>query len=335
MDKIRFAIVGSGWRSLFYVRLSQIFPQDFELLGMLCRTEEKALSISREYSIRTFLDEKELFSLKPDFVVSAVNKTSMAEVTLHLLSSGQTVVCETPAALNEEDLDSLWTAHLNGGRLFVAEQYPFFPDMKALIENLDENIIGQRYSLYISRAHEYHAFSLMRAFLDIDSSEQFSIRASSATFPIVRTKDRYKTYTDGSFKDVVRTNAEIVFDNGKTCLYDFEGEQYHSSIRGYSIRVGGDRGEYRDGKFTYLDSENKASEKPLVPYECSINEDEWAISCLLKKIGGLLKFNRASEEEKNMLSSALQDAYSAILLRKAVESPEILHSQKKRWNKNA
>ena len=42
MAKLRFVVVGSGWRSLFYWRIAQALPERFELCAMLCRTEEKA-----------------------------------------------------------------------------------------------------------------------------------------------------------------------------------------------------------------------------------------------------------------------------------------------------
>lgn len=332
MDKIRFAIVGSGWRSLFYVRIAKSYPELFDLAGMLCRTEEKALRLSREYSIRTFLDEQELFSLKPDFVVVAVNKASISQVSLHILEKGIPVLCETPAAMTEEDLDKLWDAHLKGGRLFVAEQYPFLPDMSALINELNSNLIGNRYSLYLSRAHEYHGFALMRALLGIGSDQGFSIRAVSQTFPVARTKDRYNTYEDGLLKESLRTAAYIAFDNGKSCLYDFEGEEYHSSIRDYSIRVSGDRGEFKDGKFTYLDENNRVTEKTHDENKAEVNPDEAAIKALMEKIKVLLCEERASSEEKELLSSALQDAYSAILLRQATQSPDVISSCRKRWN---
>ena len=40
--KIRFIIVGSGWRSLYYVRIAKALKDRFELCALLCRTKEKA-----------------------------------------------------------------------------------------------------------------------------------------------------------------------------------------------------------------------------------------------------------------------------------------------------
>lgn len=332
MAKIRFAIVGSGWRSLFYVRLAKRYPDLFDLVGLLCRSEEKALSISGEYSIRTFLNERDVLALKPDFLVVAVNKASIAQVSLHFMREGVPVVCETPAALTEEDLDQIWREHGNGGRILVSEQYPYLPEMKEISKALNDGMIGERSSLYLSRAHEYHAFSLMRAFLGVNSSEAFSVRAVTQTSYVARTRDRYHTYEDGALKSSSRTSAYIAFDNGKTCLYDFEGEEYHSAIRGYSIRIGGERGEFRDGTFTFLDENNQVKKLYTSSRSSGIAEDEEAIRAVLEKASFLFSEKKAGKEEKGLLSCALQDSYSAILLRQAAETGQIIKTQIKGWN---
>ena len=38
--RIRFAVAGSGWRALFYVRAAKRLPDWFELTGVLCHTRE-------------------------------------------------------------------------------------------------------------------------------------------------------------------------------------------------------------------------------------------------------------------------------------------------------
>lgn len=74
MAKLRFIVVGSGWRSLFYWRIAQALPERFALCAMLCRTEEKAEKMHREYGVPVSTSAEQCIALHPDFVVVAVNK---------------------------------------------------------------------------------------------------------------------------------------------------------------------------------------------------------------------------------------------------------------------
>ena len=107
MNKIKFIIVGSGWRSLYYVRVAKALPNIFELCAMYCRTEEKAQKMAKEHHIYTTTSIEECVNYKPDFVAVVVNKESIAEVSMEWMRRGFTVLCETPAALDMETLNKL------------------------------------------------------------------------------------------------------------------------------------------------------------------------------------------------------------------------------------
>ncbi|MBP5163790.1 MAG: Gfo/Idh/MocA family oxidoreductase, partial [Spirochaetales bacterium] len=114
MEKIRFIIVGSGWRSLYYVRIAKALPERFELCAMLCRTDEKAKKMSLENDIYATTSETECILMKPDVVVVVVNKPSISDVAMHWLDLGFCVLSETPAALEVENLEKLWERHFGG-----------------------------------------------------------------------------------------------------------------------------------------------------------------------------------------------------------------------------
>ena len=120
MAKLRFIVVGSGWRSLFYWRIAQALPERFELCAMLCRTEEKAEKMHREYGVPVSTSAEQCAALHPDLVVVAVNKASIAAVSTEWLARGFAVLCETPAALEEDALRALWQLHRQGAKLQVA-----------------------------------------------------------------------------------------------------------------------------------------------------------------------------------------------------------------------
>ena len=127
MDKIRYIIVGSGWRSQFYVRIAKAMPERFEAAAMLCRTEEKARLMHEQTGVYTTISEAECQQLKPDFIVVAVDKASIFKVSRHWLDKGWPVLCETPAGLNIENLEDAWQLHCYGTRFQVAEQYYLYP----------------------------------------------------------------------------------------------------------------------------------------------------------------------------------------------------------------
>ena len=196
MGKMRFIIVGSGWRSLYYVRIAKALPEQFEMCAMLCRSQEKADKMSSENGIYATTSIEECKNLKPDFVVVVVNKASIAQVSKEWLNYGFTVLCETPASLELDVLQELWELHNTGKRLVVAEQYTHYPTYKAMLSVLGHNLIGEPDCINISLAHEYHGTSLMRAFLRENVATPFTVKAKTYEFETVETLTRYEKFKD-------------------------------------------------------------------------------------------------------------------------------------------
>lgn len=255
MGKYCFIIVGSGWRSLYYVRIAKALPQCFQLCAMLCRTQEKADRLTAEQGIPTTTSIEECVAMQPDFVVVAANKGSIADVSKEWLERGFAVLCETPASLNLETLRELWALHEQGAKLVVAEQYRYYPFYYAIGQVLERNWIGEPYCAVVSLAHEYHGASLIRNFLREDMTP-FQVSGKSFSFPIVETRNRYEQFTDGRIADKNRTVAAFEFEDGKVGLYDFDSDQYRSLIRTNYLDIRGPRGEIKDDKIYYLDQDN-------------------------------------------------------------------------------
>ena len=166
MAKLRFIVVGSGWRSLFYWRIAQALPERFELCAMLCRTEEKAEKMHREYGVPVSTSAEQCIALHPDLVVVAVNKASIAAVSTEWLARGFAVLSETPAALEEDALRALWQLHRQGAKLQVAEQYWLYPTLAKRLAAVRSGALGTPQFVRLSVAHGYHAVSLARQFLN-------------------------------------------------------------------------------------------------------------------------------------------------------------------------
>ena len=273
MTKTRFIIVGSGWRSLFYVRIAKALPQYFELCAMLCRIKEKAGRIALDNGIHTTVSENECIELKPDLVVVAVDKTSLAEVSMHWMEMGYCVLCETPAGMDEETLGKLLEMEKKGARLVINEQYRRYPVYSSLIRIAKSGLIGEPRCLDISVAHEYHAASLIRAFLNVKPSEEYSIRSVTKGFETTLTRTRYEVITDGRTEIRNRTFALVEFESGKTALYDFDSEQYRSPIRHNFLRLTGTRGEIYNNSIYWLDEDNLPHHADLVIRTRKITKD--------------------------------------------------------------
>jgi predicted dehydrogenase len=363
MKKIRFAIVGSGWRSLYYVRIAKALKDHFELCAMLCRTEEKAQYIKETCQINAITSIEGCVSLQPDFVVVAVDKAHIASVSIEWLQRGFPVLCETPATMQIADLEELWKLHEEGSRIITAEQYRCYPINTARKTLLDMGLIGEAQFLYLSLAHEYHAVSLMRSFLQIEAGTPFSVQARDLTFPTRETLSRYERFTDGRISGKTRVNALFSFENGKACLYDFDSEQYRSPIRNDSFRIDGISGQILNDTVYWIDGKSQTQQKSLhidsytvetgnknpnldhfeevtnisfldqniylPPFGSrGLSQDETAIASLLRDMSEYVNGGM----EPYPLKDALEDAYAAILLRRSIHEKRTIHSGKMIWH---
>lgn len=352
MDKIRFGIVGSGWRSLFYVRIAKALPQYFTLTGVLVRNEEKKRLFEEEHGVAAFMDRGAFLGAAPDFVVVAVSKPAICEVIREYTDLGMAVLAETPAALTVEKLEELWRLKQEGARIQVAEQYFLFPTVVAKLEAVHRGYLGELHSADLSYAHDYHAASLFRRFLNT-GMEKAVLRGEKYTFPVVDTDTRDGITYEGKVVPRYRNRVTIEYESGRVGFYDFSGVSYHSYIRNRHIRVQGQRGELEDEVLCCAGAGNEpvklrlepmihSSEGGIVavamgehtlyrnPFDGTrLNEDEIAIASLLL---GMKKYLEEGTEVYP-LAEALQDAYFSILMKEAFVNPgKAVASERMIWN---
>lgn len=359
MAKYHFVIIGSGWRAFYYVRIAKKLPEIFKLDAMYCRTSEKAEKLAKEYNIHTTTSIEECAAFKPDFAVIAVNKASIAQVSMEWMDRGITVLSETPAAVNTEELNKLYEYHKQGKKQVVAEQYREYPSNKAAIKLVNSGIIGDVSCINISLAHEYHGVSLARAYLGINACENYTVTAKTYEFKTTETLTRYEKLTDGRIADKKRCVATFEYENGKVAWYDFDSEQYRSLIRKNCLKIQGVRGELINDTVYYLDDNNEGKEEKIIakvnttqtdndnPNFAKVNEfesisfgdkilyqakwglrglseDETAIAELMEKTA---EYSRGNADAPYSIEDALADAYAAILLNEAIKSGEKISSK--------
>lgn len=339
MGRIRYAVVGNGWRAMFFVRAAQNLPEIFELTGVLLRTKEKAEAFEREHGVKAFDDLDALLETKPQFVVSCLTKKAMPEMTIRLMERGVHVLSETPMAVNLETLEKIReTQRRTGVVLEMAEQYFLYPSHQARRAIVDQGLLGDVTYCYMSMMHDYHGISMMRAYLG-EESGPVTISAKKTGTPIVVTGGRGGYITDGEIGEEQRVLAHFDYGDGRVGLYDFSGTQYHSAIRSNHLRILGTRGEIADDEVRWLSEDNRPRTGRLVtnvdeitgtirsidfdgdrvyvnPFrtDVAMTEDDIAVSTVLMRMGRQLDGGAAH------YPFAMRDSYMAILLTQTAEN---------------
>jgi len=210
VEKIRYAIVGTGWRAMFFVRAAKNLPELFEVTGILTRTKERAQAFEKEHGVKAFTDMDEMLRTKPEFVVSCVTKSAIEQTTLALIERGMNVLSETPIATDEEGLVRVYEAvRRRGVTLQLAEQYFLYPSHAARAALVKKGLLGRVCNCWLSLIHDYHALSMMRVYLGADDREAV-IRAMSDRRDIVVTGDRSGVLTDGAIGYEERVAADVL-----------------------------------------------------------------------------------------------------------------------------
>ena len=359
MKPLSFVIVGSGWRAMFYVRVALRYPQCFKLCYLLCRTQEKAAYIHRNYGIPVTTEAQVCKEARPDFVVVAVDRASNFAVTKQWLEEGYAVLSETPAAETVDELEELWALSQRGAHLQIAEQYIRYPLIAAGLRAIERGLLGDPYAVELSLAHDYHAASLIRHMLrcGLGSADRpfpaMKLRGKIYDFPVEETGSRYGSITDGSVKHRKRTRLTLEFDNGKAAFYDFDSVQYHSEIRARRINVQGQHGEWNNTILRYTDASHRPIREKLKAWldpsyevlhtrqllELSQTwnpevhmeplQDEYAIATLMLDMRAFFEHGR----EGYPLSEALEDAYAWLLMDEAAKHPgQVVSSRPRVWH---
>lgn len=357
MDKIRFGIIGGGWRANFYLTIAMASPERFEVAGVVVRDEAKASAFAAEWHVPVYGTLDELITNgSPSFVVVSVPWAACPGILKQLAERGVPALSETPPA---PDLAGLTQLHAEltqlGARVQVAEQYPLQPLHAARQACIDTGRLGRVSQVQVSVAHGYHGLALMRRWLGI-GFESAEIRAFAYESPIVKGPGRAGAPEAEETAVSKQTIATLRFENGQLGIFDFTGDQYFSWIRSNRVLIRGDRGEIVNDTMTYLQDYLTPIELPLIRKNAGENgnlegyylkgivageqwvytnplaparltDDEIAVaSCLLR----MEEYLRTGQSYYS-LADASQDHYLNLLIQQAVASGEPVVSVRQPW----
>jgi len=160
--KVRFAIIGCGRVAPKHAD-SITNLENAELIAVCDIIKERAVTFSKKYGCRYYLDYKEL--LKKEKEVDCINictpHGSHAKIAIDSANSKKHVVTEKPMAMNLEQADAMINAcKKNNVKLFVIKQNRYNEPIKRLKEAIDAKRFGKLFyanaTVYWSRPQEYY-----------------------------------------------------------------------------------------------------------------------------------------------------------------------------------
>ena len=241
----KFGIVGTGWRSRFFLKLANLLPNRLEIVGIVGRNAERTEQAAAQWGARPYASLAELVAAQhPDFVVSAVPWGVTPDVTRASVELGTPILCETPPAPHLDGLRRLWAAVGASGLVQVAEQYALLPSHASRLALARSGAIGHVTSVQVSSTHGYHAVSLMRTFLEAGFGPA-TASARTFTAPLLNPLVRDAWTGDEEAHDAKTIIATIDFGAGMG-LYDFTDNQWHNQLRSRRIVIRGSAGEIVD-----------------------------------------------------------------------------------------
>ncbi|WP_424528834.1 Gfo/Idh/MocA family protein [Sphaerisporangium viridialbum] len=266
----RFGLVGSGWRSQFFLRLARQLPERLSVTGVVTRSAERGAEVESRWGVPAFRSVGEMLAAgRPEFVIPSVPWPVTPEVTKELVELGVPVLAETPPAADLDGLRDLWTTVGSSGLVQVAEQYLHMPGHAARLALIREGVIGQVTSVQVSSTHLYHAVSMIRHMLGA-GFEEATVSARSFTAPLADPLTPDGWTGDASPKMAATTIATIGFASGMG-LYDFTDNQWWNPLRTRRIVIRGSLGELVDDRAVRLADPSTPVESHLIRRQTGID----------------------------------------------------------------
>jgi predicted dehydrogenase len=247
-----FGIVGSGWRSAFFLRLAQAAPDRLRVTGVVTRSAERGAEFGAEWDVPTFRSAADLLAAeRPDFVAVSVPWPVTPDTTRELVRLDAHVLAETPPAPDLPGLRALWDDVGSSGLVQVAEQYLLMPGHAARLAVVRQGTIGQPTSVQVSSTHLYHAVAMIRGLLDVGFAPAV-VSARSFAAPLADPLSKAGWSGDATPQQRSTLIATLDFGDGRMGLYDFTENQWWNPLRARRIVIRGAAGELVDDRLVRL-----------------------------------------------------------------------------------
>lgn len=343
MGRIKYALIGSGWRAEFYIRIAKMVPKQFSLTAVLVRDPAKGAAFAEKFQVKVVNTLEDLMADEPAFVVLSIKRGTVTDYLVDLFERGIPVLTETPPGEDVESLGRLWSAFERyQPKVQVAEQYFLQPLYAAWYKAIEEGMIGRVENISISSLHGYHGISMIRRMLGT-GFQNCTMYGKRYRFEVTETYGREGMSFNGETFLCPRDRVTMEFDNGTVAYFDFsDPAQYHSFIRTRQLNIQGVRGEIDDLTIRCLTKDNVPVTQTLnridlgvygnqewshyalmlgekflykTPFvKARLNDDEIAVADLLLRMADYV----SGGEEVYPLRDALQDMYLCLEMEKAM-----------------
>ncbi len=354
---VRFGVVGSGWRTRFFLRLARMAPADLAVTGVVTRTAERGAQVEAEWGVPTFRTLPELLAAdRPEYVVASVPWPVTPETIKQAVALDVPVLAETPPAPDVTGLRELWAAVGASGRVQVAEQYTLMPGHAARLALVREGVIGRPTSVQISSTHMYHAVSLIRHLLGVGFDPATAIARRFAA-PLANPLSPDGWSGSDEPQELGTTLGMLDFGGGRSALYDFTDNQWWNPLRARRIVIRGSLGEIVDDGVVRLADPVTPVESRLIRRQLGIDlnlegaelahisfdgrvvyrnpfpgarfsDDDLAVAQLLRDTG---RWVRGEGPEPYPLADACQDHLLALAMEESARSGEPVTLVREPW----
>ncbi len=245
---INFVVIGGGWRSEFYLRIAKALPDKFHVCSVCVRNPERAEEISKKFDVTVVNSIQDVLTFPFDFIVNCINKEDISDLSIELADQGYYVLCETPI-IGKPD----------GGHVYekiqVAEQFHLKGTWQAVKKIIESGIIGDVNYINISVAHDYHAMSLIRFFLQDFEAPKLLFK-NELKDNMLQTNGRAGVLKTKRIIDTAQIIKIFQFKNASV-VYDYNTEQYFSPIRKDRLLIRGTKGEIVNNEVHYFNQDNE------------------------------------------------------------------------------
>lgn len=354
-NPVKFAVVGTGWRSEFYLRVAQAAPERLQAVAVVANSDAAEERMASAWGVPVVRTLAEAMSHEPEFVIAAVSWPSMPGVVTELVELGAQVLAETPPAPTADGLRSLWAAVGSSGRVQVAEQYMLMPGHAARWAAIKAGAIGTPTAVEVASTHLYHATSIMRAFLGVRFDETVvNARTFSAPIADPLTFDGWVTNPVPAPRTT--TIATLDFGDGRMGLYDFVDNQWWNPLLARRIVIRGTLGEIVDDSVARLTDEGviisplsyrrtgvdmnlEGNELVSVSFEgrlvyrnpwvgTRLSEDDIAVASFLEEMG---RWVRSEGPAPYPLADACQDHLLGLAIEESARTSADVRVTKENW----